>query len=93
MSSRQNRNTPSTQKLERYPQTQDLIDPVAYGALEQKVENQEKRIESLENELREYRDKSNVRKGMNTVLLALGATILGILVWGINVIKDLFITH
>lgn len=48
MSPRQNRNAPSTQTLERYPQNQPLIDPVAYGALEQKVENQEKRIEFLE---------------------------------------------
>lgn len=43
MSPRQNRYTPSTQPLDRYPQNQPLIDPIAYGDLEQKVENHEKK--------------------------------------------------
>ena len=29
--------------LDRYPQIQPLIDPIAYGDLEQKVENHEKK--------------------------------------------------
>lgn len=93
MSSRQNRNTPSTQKLERYPQTQDLIDPVAYGALEQKVENQEKRIEFLEKEVRENRDRTNILKGWTAALMVIGAAIGSVVIWAINVAKDLFITH
>ena len=43
MSPRQNRYTPLTQPLDRYPQIQPLIDPIAYGDLEQKVENHEKK--------------------------------------------------
>ena len=43
MSPRQNRYTPLTQPLDRYPQIQPLIDPIAYGDLGQKVENHEKK--------------------------------------------------
>lgn len=93
MSPRQNRYTPSTQPLDRYPQNQPLIDPIAYGALEQKVESHEKRIESLENEIRENRDKSNVRKGWNAALIAVGTVIIGVILWGVNAIKDLLISH
>ena len=93
MSPRQNRYTPLTQPLDRYPQIQPLIDPIAYGALEQKVENHGKRIESLENEIRENRDKSNVRKGWNATLIAGGSVIIGVIVWGVNAIKDLLISH
>ena len=94
MSPRQNRYTPLTQPLDRYPQIQPLIDPIAYGDLEQKVENHEKkRIESLENEIRENTDKSNVRKGWNATLIAVGSVIIGVIVWGVNAVKDLLISH
>ena len=43
MSPRQNRYTPLTQPLDRYPQIQPLIDPIAYGDLEQKIENKKKK--------------------------------------------------
>lgn len=93
MSQRQPRYTPSTQDLNRYPQNQPLIDPIAYGALEHKVESHEKRLESLEKEMRENRDKTNVRKGWNAALIAIGTIIFGAIVWGVNVIKDLIISH
>lgn len=93
MSPRQNRYTPSKQSLDSYPQYQPLIDPVAYGALEQKVESHEKRLEDLENEMRENRDKTNIRKGWNAALIAVGSVIVGAIIWGVNVIKDLLISH
>ena len=52
-----------------------------------------KKIESLENEIRENTDKSNVRKGWNAALIAVGSVIIGVIVWGVNAIKDLVISH
>ena len=59
MSPRQNRYTPLTQPLDRYPQIQPLIDPIAYGDLEQKVENHEKKGLNL---LRTKSEKTQINR-------------------------------
>lgn len=64
MSPRQNKRTPLAQPLNSYPQSQPLIDPRDYGALEERVDRLCNEVKELKKELSEIKDKNNVKKRM-----------------------------
>lgn len=93
MSYRQNKKTPLAQPLNSYPQSQALIDPRDYGALEERVDRLCNEVKELKEELSEIKDKNNIKKGWNAALLLVGTAILGILIWIVNSVKDFMLSH